>query len=59
MATQGQAYYAGSFFVGLLLAVLFAVLAGTSEANRGAYIAAAAVSGVAGIVGGIVYLARR
>jgi len=59
MAAQGQEYFGGSFFVGVILAILFGVLAGTSEANRTAYIMAAVASGLAGVVGGIVFLARK
>lgn len=59
MAAQGQEYLGGSFFVGLVLAILFGFLASNSEANRTAYIFAAAASGLAGLVGGIIFLARR
>lgn len=54
-----MAYWCASFFVGLALAILFGILAGTDENNRTAYIAAAVVCAIAGVVGGIVCLVLR
>lgn len=54
-----MAYWCGSFFVGVALAILFGILAGTDENNRTAYIAAAVVCAIAGVVGGIVCLVLR
>ncbi|MGH8521328.1 MAG: hypothetical protein ACREU9_07935 [Gammaproteobacteria bacterium] len=52
-------YYATSFFVGLGLAALFGILAGVDAGNRPAYIGAAITAGLAGIVGGIMYLVKK
>lgn len=59
MANKSLTYWCGSFFVGLALAILFGILAGVDESNRPAYIGAAVTCAVAGIVGGIVCLAKR
>lgn len=52
-------YYAWSFFVGLGLALLFGILAAVDEGNSEAYIAAAATAGLAGVVGGVIYLVKK
>lgn len=57
--TRDRTYYAWSFFIGLGLALLFGILATLDEGNRPAYIAASATSGLAGIVGGIIYLVKK
>jgi uncharacterized membrane protein len=56
---QARRYFCGSFFVGIALAALFGILALVDSERAGAYIAAAVVCGVAGVVGGIVCLAIR
>lgn len=59
LSQKEKIYYGGSFFVGLGLAILFAILAGVDEPNRTAYIIAAVAAGLAGITGGIIYLVKK
>jgi hypothetical protein len=54
-----KTYVGGSLIVGAVLAALFGILAGSSTSNQAAYIAAAAASGLAGIVSLIVLLVKR
>ena len=46
-----KTYFCGSLIAGIVLAILFGILAGIDEGNRPAYIGAAVVCGVAAIVG--------
>ncbi len=58
--TKKQKYYFSSFIAGIVLAILFGILALTaSGGNSAAYTAAAATSGVAGIVGLILYFVNK
>ena len=58
--TRRQKYYISSFIVGMVLAILFSILAKTvGGSSPGAYIAAAATSGLAGIVGLILFFVHR
>ena len=59
LSTAQKTYYGGSFIAGLVLALLFGILAANTQSNHGAYIGAAVATGIAGLVGGIIFLVNK
>ena len=59
LSTAQKTYYGGGFIAGIVIAALFGFLAAESETNQAAYIGAAIVAGVAGLVCGIILLAKK
>jgi hypothetical protein len=59
LSNDERTYYGGGFIVGVVLALLFGILAANAHSNQLAYIAAAVASGIAGVVGGIIFLVNN
>lgn len=60
MASIAKNYGLGQFITGVVLAILFGILAGaTSGGNKPAYIGAAIVCGIAAAVGLIIFLVKK